>query len=60
MTQEDLINIENFEREIKIRILKEQESKAKFTEHFPLSEIRALSIEGLEIEIEKIKKKYKN
>lgn len=56
---EDLINIKNFEREIKLRKLLEEQRNANFTEHFPLSEIMALSIEGLQIEINKIKDKYK-
>lgn len=56
---DDLINIKNFEREIKLRKLLDEQSKSEFTENFPLNEIRALSIEGLKIEIEKIKNKYK-
>lgn len=55
---EDLINLNNFEREIKLRKLLEEQKNAQFTEHFPLSEIMALSIEGLQIEIDKIKNKY--
>ena len=54
MTKEDKINLENFRREIEIRKLKEEEKNAEFTEEFPLSELRAMSIEGLEIEIDKI------
>ena len=55
---EDLINLKNFEREIKLRKLLKEQENAQFTEHFPLSEIMALSIEGLQIEIDKIKNKY--
>ena len=54
MTEEDKINLENFRREIEIRKLKEEENKALFTEEFPLEELRAMSIEGLEMEIDKI------
>ena len=54
MTKEDKINLENFRREIEIRKLKEEEKNAEFTDEFPLSELRAMSIEGLEIEIDKI------
>ena len=54
MTKEDKINLENFRREIEIRKLKEEEANAVFTEEFPKSELRAMSIEGLEIEIDKI------
>ena len=54
MTEEDKINLENFRREIEIRKLKEQEANAEFTEEFPLTELRAMSIEGLEMEIDKI------
>ena len=56
---DDLINLKNFEREIKLRKLLVEQKNAVFTEHFPLSEITALSIEGLTIEINKIKEKYK-
>ena len=58
MKKNDLINIKNFEREIKLRQLLEEQKTAEFTEEFPLKEIMALSIEGLQIEINKIKKKY--
>ena len=58
MEKDDLINIKNFEREIKLRQLLEEQKTAEFTEEFPLKEIMALSIEGLQIEINKIKKKY--
>jgi len=34
--------------------LLEEEKNAEFTEEFPLSELRAMSIEGLEMEIDKI------
>lgn len=54
MTKEDRINLENFRREIEIRKLIEEERNAEFTEEFPLSELRAMNIEGLEIEIDKI------
>ena len=54
MTQEDKINLENFRREIEIRKLIEEEKNSEFTEEFPLEELRAMSIEGLEIEIDKI------
>ena len=54
MTEEDKINLENFRREIEIRKLKEEEKKALFTEEFPLEELKAISIEGLEMEIDKI------
>ena len=42
MFREDKINLENFIREIEIR------------KEFPLDELRALSVEGLEMEIDKI------
>jgi hypothetical protein len=58
MKKDDLINIKNFEREIKLRQLLEEQKNSEFTEEFPLKEIMALSIEGLQIEINKIKKKY--
>jgi len=54
MSNEDRINLENFRREIEIRKLIEEEHKAKFTDEFPLSELRAMNIEGLEMEIDKI------
>jgi hypothetical protein len=54
MTRKDKINLENFRREIEIRKLLEEEHNAEFTEEFPLSELRAMNIEGLEIEIDKI------
>ena len=57
MFREDKINLENFIREIEIRKLIEEENNAEFTEEFPLDELRALSVEGLEMEIDKIKKK---
>lgn len=50
----DKINIENFRREIEIRKLLEEQHNAQFTEEFPLEELRAMSIEGLEKEIDKI------
>ena len=54
MIKEDKINLENFRREIEIRKLIQEEHNAEFTEEFPLSELRAMNIEGLEIEIDKI------
>lgn len=60
MTINDQIDLKNFKREIKLRKLLEEQKKAKFTEEFPLKEIMALSIEGLQIEINKIMKKYDN
>ena len=54
MFREDKINLENFIREIEIRKLIEEENNAEFTEEFPLDELRALSVEGLEMEIDKI------
>ena len=54
MKREDKINLENFRREIEIRKLIEEEHNAEFTKEFPLDELRAMSIEGLEIEIDKI------
>ena len=54
MSREDKINLENFRREIEIRKLIEEEHNAEFTEEFPLSELRAMNIEGLEMEIDKI------
>lgn len=50
----DKINIENFRREIEIRKLLEEQHNAQFTEEFPLEELHAMSIEGLEKEIDKI------
>ncbi len=54
MDKIDKINIENFRREIEIRKLVEEQKKAEFTDEFPLAELRAMSIEGLEKEIDKI------
>lgn len=54
MTKEDKINLENFRREIEIRKLIEEEHNAEFTEEFPLEELRAMNIKGLELEIDKI------
>jgi hypothetical protein len=54
MSREDKINLENFRREIEIRKLIEEEHNAEFTEEFPLEELRAMNIEGLEMEIDKI------
>lgn len=54
MLREDKINLENFIREIEIRKLIEEENNAEFTEEFPLDELKALSVEGLEMEIDKI------
>ena len=54
MFREEKINLENFIREIEIRKLIEEENNAEFTEEFPLDELRALSVEGLEMEIDKI------
>ena len=54
MTKKDKINLENFRREIELRKLKEAEVNAEFTEEFPLSELKAMNIEGLEMEIDKI------
>lgn len=54
MTKEDKINIENFRREIEIRKLQDEQKHAEYTEEFPLSELTAMSIEGLEQEIDKI------
>ena len=59
MFREDKINLENFIREIEIRKLIEEENNAEFTEEFPLDELRALSVEGLEMEIDKILLKNK-
>ena len=50
MFREDKINLENFIREIEIRKLIEEENNAEF----PLDELKALSVEGLEMEIDKI------
>ena len=54
MTVDDKKNLENFRREIKIKELQEQEKTAEYTNEFPLEELKAMSIEGLEIEIDKI------
>lgn len=54
MTKQDKLNLENFRREIELRRLKEAETNAEFTEEFPLSELKAMNIEGLEMEIDKI------
>ena len=54
MIKEDKINLENFRREIEIRKLTEEEKKAQYTKEFPLDELKAMSIEGLEMEIDKI------
>ena len=54
MFREDKINLENFIREIEIRKLIEEENNAEFTEEFPLDELKSLSVEGLEMEIDKI------
>ena len=54
MFREDKINLENFIREIEIRKLIEEENNAEFTEECPLDELSALSVEGLEMEIDKI------
>lgn len=54
MFREDKINLENFIREIEIRKLIEEENNAEFTKEFPLDELKALSVEGLEMEIDKI------
>ena len=54
MTNEDRINIDNFRREIEFRKLLEEQKNAEYTEEFPLAELNAMSIEGLEQEINKI------
>lgn len=54
MTDKDKINLENFRREIELKKLQEEEHNAEFTDEFPLEELKALSIEGLEIEIDRI------
>ena len=54
MNKEDKINLENFRREIELRKLLDEEKQTEYTEEFPLEELKALSIEGLELEIEKI------
>ena len=54
MTKEDKINIDNFRREIEFRKLLEEQKNAEYTEEFPLAELNAMSIEGLEQEINKI------
>ena len=48
------INIDNFRREIEFRKLLEEQKNAEYTEEFPLAELNAMSIEGLEQEINKI------
>lgn len=54
MTKEDRINIDNFRREIEFRKLLEEQKNAEYTKEFPLAELNAMSIEGLEQEINKI------
>ena len=54
------INLNNFEREIKIRKLIEEQNNSEFTKEYPLNEIKALSIEALEQEIRKLKILYKD
>lgn len=54
MTEIDKINIENFRREVEIKKLLQEQNEAQFTEEFPLEELQAMSIEGLEKEIDKI------
>ena len=54
MNKEDKINIKNFRREIELRKLLKEQEQAEYTKEFPLDELKALSIEGLEIEIDKI------
>ena len=54
MTKEDRINIDNFRREIEFRKLLKEQKNAEYTEEFPLAELNAMSIEGLEQEINKI------
>ena len=54
MTEEDKINLANFRREIEIRKLLEEADHAEYTEEFPRNELTALSIPGLEQEIDKI------
>jgi hypothetical protein len=54
MNKEDKINIKNFRREIELRKLLKEQEQAEYTKEFPLEELKALSIEGLEIEIDKI------
>ena len=54
MNKEDRINIDNFRREIEFRKLLEEQKNAEYTEEFPLAELNAMSIEGLEQEINKI------
>ena len=54
MTKDDRINIENFRREVEIKKLLAEQKEAQFTEEFPLDELKAMSIEGLEMEIDKI------
>jgi len=54
MTEEEHLNLTNFRREIEIRKLLYEADHAKYTEEFPRNELTALSIEGLEQEIDKI------
>lgn len=54
MNKEDKINIKNFRREIELKKLLKEQEQAEYTKEFPLEELKALSIEGLEIEIDKI------
>ena len=54
MNKEDKINIKNFRREIELRKLLKEQEQAEYTKEFPLDELKALSIKGLEIEIDKI------
>ena len=54
MTEEENINLTNFRREIEIRKLLDEANRAKYTEEFPREELTAMSIEGLEQEIDKI------
>ena len=54
MNKDDRINIDNFRREIEFRKLLEEQKNAEYTEEFPLAELNAMSIEGLEQEINKI------
>lgn len=48
------IDLENFVREIKIRKLLEEQNKSTYTDEFPLSEIKALSVDALRQEIKKL------
>lgn len=54
MTEKDRINIKNFRLAIELRKIQEELRHAEYTEEFPKEEIEALSIEGLEKEIDKI------